>query len=119
IAGPYTTEHFAALGAEVIKIESSLRMDISRRLPPFADGIAGEERSGHNHSYNRGKKSITLNLTNPDAQKLALEIVRRSHVVVENFSYGALEKFGLGYEQMRAVNPDIIFVTSSGLGRTG
>src|SRR3712207_819069 len=103
IAGPFCTEHLVLMGAEVIKIESSEHMDISRRLTPFADGKQGEERSGHHHSYNRGKKSVTLNLARRTAQELALHIVQQSDIVVENFSFGQMEKFNLGYERLRAV----------------
>ena len=119
IAGPFCTEHLALMGAEVIKIESSVHTDLSRRLPPYAGGVPGIERSGHFGSYARGKKSVTLNLGNPLAQELALELIRHCDVVIENFSYGQMEKFKLGYDRLREANPRLIYVHSSGLGRSG
>lgn len=119
VAGPFCTQFLALMGAEVIKIESSVHTDINRRLPPGADGEMGIERSGLWHGLNLNKKSVTLNLTKPEAQDLAREIVRRCDIAIENFSFGQLEKFNLGYEQLRAVKPDLIMVTSSGLGRSG
>jgi crotonobetainyl-CoA:carnitine CoA-transferase CaiB-like acyl-CoA transferase len=77
------------------------------------------ERSGLFHGLNLNKKSVTLNLGHPEAQALAREIVRRCDIVIENFSYGQMEKFNLGYEQLKAVRPDLIMVSSSGLGRWG
>lgn len=119
IAGPYATQHLVQLGAEVIRIESAEHMDISRRLAPYADGVEGEERSGHNHGYNMGKKSVTLNLRRPEAQDLALEIVRRSDMLIENFSFGLMDRFNLGYRRLLEANPDIIYLSSSGMGRSG
>ncbi|MBI2766861.1 MAG: CoA transferase [Chloroflexi bacterium] len=119
IAGPYATEFLALLGAEVIKIESSVHTDVNRRLPPMADGIAGPERSGLWQGLNLNKKSVTLNLLKPEAQALAREIVSHCDIAIENFSFGQLEKFNLGYEDLKQVRPDLIMVTSSGLGRTG
>jgi crotonobetainyl-CoA:carnitine CoA-transferase CaiB-like acyl-CoA transferase len=119
IAGPFATQALALMGAEVIRIESSVHTDINRRLPPGADGVLGTERSGLWHGLNLNKKSVTLNLRKPEAQALAKEIVARCDVAIENFSYGQLEKFNLGYDGLTKVKPDLVFVTSSGLGRTG
>jgi len=119
IAGPYTTQALALMGAEVIKIESSVHTDINRRLPPAAEGILGTERSGLWHGLNLNKKSVTLNLRKPEAQALAKEIIAKCDVAIENFSYGQLEKFNLGYDELKKVKPDLVFVTSSGLGSTG
>ncbi len=119
VAGPFCTQFLALMGAEVIRIESAVHTDINRRLPPFANNEQGPERSGLWHGLNLNKKSVTLDLKQPEAQKLALEIVRRSDVVIENYSYGQLEKFNLGYERFCEVKPDIVMVTSSGLGRSG
>ncbi|OAI40905.1 hypothetical protein AYO38_04860 [bacterium SCGC AG-212-C10] len=119
IAGPYATEFLALLGAEVIKIESSVHTDVNRRLPPMADGIIGTERSGLWQGLNLNKKSITLNLQKPEAQQLAREIISQCDIAIENFSFGQLEKFNLGYEDLKKVKPDLVMVTSSGLGKTG
>lgn len=119
IAGPFATLALAMMGAEVIRIESSVHTDINRRLPPGAEGILGTERSGLWHGLNLNKKSVTLDLRRPEGQELAKELVRRSDIAIENFAFGQMEKFNLGYEELKKVKPDIIFVSSSGLGRTG
>jgi benzylsuccinate CoA-transferase BbsF subunit len=119
VAGPWCTQFLGLMGAEVIKIESSVHTDVNRRLPPAADGVLDTERSGLWQGLNLNKKSVTLNLKQPEAQKLVLDLVGQADIVVENFSYGQLEKFGLTYERFRERKPDIIMVSSAGLGRTG
>ncbi len=119
IAGPYCTQWLAVMGAEVIRVESSQHTDINRRLGPYADGVAGINRSGLWNGLNISKKSCTLNLTNPKAAEIAKELVKISDVVVENFGYGMMERFGLGYSLLRELKPDLVLVSSSGLGRTG
>lgn len=119
VAGPYATQALALLGAEVIKFESAVHTDLLRRIPPFFKDVAGPERAGLWQALNLGKKSVTLDLRQPRAQELCLEIVRQSDVIVENFAYGQMEEFNLTFERFRSVKPDIIMVTSSGLGRTG
>lgn len=106
LAGPLTTKALGALGAEVIKIESTTR-------PEFA------QRSGWFSVVNNNKASCTLNIKTEEAQRLIRELVAKSDVVVENFSAGVLDKYGLGYEDLRAIKPDIVFVSASGLGRSG
>lgn len=119
VAGPYCTLGLALMGAEVIRLETAAHTDINRRLPPMAEEIEGLERSGLWHGLNVGKKSVTLNLREPEAQELAKEIISQCDVAIENFSFGQLEKFNLGYEELKAVKPDLVMVRSSGLGRTG
>ncbi len=119
IAGPFTTLWLATMGAEVIKVESSVHTDLNRRLPPFADGVDGIDRSGLHHGLNMSKKSCTIDLTKTRGQELALDLVRQSDVVVENFAYGQMERFNLGYDRLREAKPDILFLTSAGLGKTG
>lgn len=119
IAGPFATMHMALMGADVIRIESGTHPDLNRRIPPFADGVGGIERSGLYHALNLSKRSCTIDLRTEGGQEIALDIVRRSDVVVENFAYGTMERFNLGWERLREVKPDLIMLTSSGLGRTG
>jgi crotonobetainyl-CoA:carnitine CoA-transferase CaiB-like acyl-CoA transferase len=119
VAGPWCTQFMGLMGAEVIKVESSVHTDVNRRLPPAADGILDTERSGLWQGLNLNKKSVTLNLKQPAARDLVLDLVRGADVVVENFSFGQLEKFGLSYERFQEVKHDIIMVSSAGLGRTG
>jgi len=119
-AGPICTMLLADMGAEVIKIESNRRLDTSRIVPPFPDGIQkGLDSGGQFNTYNRSKKSCTLDLTQPEAKEIARELVKVSDVVVENFSAGVMTRLGLGYEHCRAVKPDIIYLSLSGYGATG
>ena len=119
-AGPICTMLLADMGAEVIKIESSRRLDTSRIIPPFPDGIQrGVDSGGQFNTYNRSKKSCTLDLTQPEAIEIARQLVDVSDVVVENFSAGVMARLGLDYEACRAVKPDIIYLSLSGYGATG
>lgn len=106
MAGPMTTKMLAAMGAEVIKVESSLR-------PEYTD------RAGWFAVTNNTKRSCTINITLPAGQELVHRLVAISDVVVENFSAGVLPKYRLGYDHLRAVRPDLIYVSASGVGRTG
>jgi benzylsuccinate CoA-transferase BbsF subunit len=119
IAGPFCTQILGLMGAEVIRVESGVHTDVNRRLPPFADGTMGTERSGLWQGLNLNKKSVTLDLRKPEAQELAIELVRRADIALENFAFGQFEKFNLSYERFRDVKPDIIMARSSGLGRWG
>lgn len=119
IVGPYSTQWLAMMGAEVIRIESTLRMDILRRQPPFADGVQGADRSGLFNGLNMSKKSCTLDLRRPEAIELARRLIKVSDVVVEQFSYGMMDRFGLSFESLRQLKPDLVLVSVSGMGRTG
>ena len=119
IAGPYGTYLLARMGAEVIKIEGLDPIDHIRDNPPFAGNVPGPNRSGFFNMLNAGKKSVTLQLTDAEHLRIAKEIVAASDVVVESFSYGTMEKFGLGYDELRRVKPDIILVSCSGFGQEG
>ncbi|HZQ38620.1 MAG TPA: CoA transferase, partial [Dehalococcoidia bacterium] len=118
-AGPVATLQLAHLGADVIKIESTGRLDTVRSLPPMWQEERGINRSGYFNQYNQGKRSIALNLKQPDALELAYELVRRSDVVADNFSAGVMERMGLGYERLRQLKPDIIQISLAGHGQTG
>ena len=113
-AGPFAGMLLAALGAEVIKVESAARLDITRR--PHA--MYGKPPSSF-EQVNAGKRSVTLNLKEPRALELAYELVRRSDVVLENFRPGVMARLGLDYPQLREVKPDIIMVSLSSNGQTG
>ncbi len=107
IAGPVCTRILGALGAEVIKIETRSRPELSRR-----DAYSYE-------ILNTSKKSVTLDMKKPRAQELARELVRRGDLVMENFGPGVMDRLGLGYSQLQQVRPDIIMLSISGLGRSG
>jgi benzylsuccinate CoA-transferase BbsF subunit len=119
-AGPYCTMHLAHLGAEVIKIESQGRVDITRRLPMYPKGMkGGVNRSGLFNQWSLGKKSLLLNLDKPEALALAKELIKKSDVVVDNFATGVMERLGLSYEDLRKIKPDIIVASITGYGHTG
>lgn len=119
-AGPHLTQWLAVMGAEVIKAETHLRIDFMRQIgiPP------GHKRDDFNAgtafaSLNYGKKSITLNMNEPRAKELARDLVKISDVVTENFGGAILERWGLGYEELKKIKPDIIYYAGSGYGRSG
>ena len=119
-AGPICTMVLADMGAEIIKIESNRRIDVCRVIPPFPDGIrGGVNRGGQFNTYNRNKKSCTLNLTQPKAVEITKQLVALSDVVVENFSPPVMARLGLDYEVCRTIRPDIIYLSLSGYGATG
>jgi formyl-CoA transferase len=120
IAGPFAARMFGEFGAEVIKVET----------PAGADGTGGGDplrswrhlRDGNSLWWtvqSRNKQSIALNLKDPRAQAIALELALQADVVIENYRPGVLEKWGLGYEQLKALNPAIVMVRLSGYGQTG
>lgn len=117
-AGPFCTMQLAHLGADVIKVESSKRPDTVRGLVP-ADNVPGVNRAGYFNQYNQGKRSIQLDLRNPEGLAIALQLAAVSDVVTENFSAGVMTRLGLGYEQLKAVKPDLIMISLSGYGATG
>ena len=113
-AGPFAGMILASLGADVIKIESAARLDITRR--PHA--MYGKPPSSF-EQVNASKRSVTLNLKESRALELAYDLVRISDVVLENFRPGVMDRLGLGYPQLREIKPDIIMVSLSSNGQTG
>jgi formyl-CoA transferase len=122
LAGPWAAQNLADLGAEVIKVERPIKGDDSRAFaPPFLKDEQGNttKESAYYCAANRGKKSITVNLSHPDGQKLVLELARGVDVIVENYKVGDLARYGLGYEDIKAINPGIIYCSVTGFGQTG
>ena len=122
LAGPWAAQNLADLGAEVIKVERPIKGDDSRAFaPPFLKDEQGNttKESAYYCAANRGKKSITVNLSHPDGQKLVLELARGVDVIVENYKVGDLARYGLGYEDIKAINPRIIYCSVTGFGQTG
>ena len=113
-AGPFAGLMLAELGAQVIKVESSARLDITRR--PHT--MYGKPPSNF-EQVNANKLSVCLNLKEPQAVELALQLVRLSDLVLENFRPGVMDRLGLGYEHLRRVRPDIILISISSNGQTG
>lgn len=118
-AGPFGTKVFADFGAEIIKVESMTRPDPVRTGGPFKDGIRGANRSGYFASRNSGKKSVALNLKTEAGRDLVHQLVAQSDVVSNNFGPGAMERLGFGYDALRAIKPDIIFLSMPMYGEDG
>jgi benzylsuccinate CoA-transferase BbsF subunit len=118
-AGPVTGQTLSFLGAEVYKIESRARVDMTRGLPPFAEGIRDPNRSLSNHACWAGNGSITLNLKKPEARDLAKQLIARCDVVVENFGPGVMNNLDLGYEELCKVRPDLVMFSMPAAGLSG
>lgn len=113
-SGPFCTMNLADHGAEVIKVEFPRTGEQSRTWGPFKNG-----KSGYFNFLNRNKKGITLNLKHEKGKQILTELIRHADVIVENFKVGTLEKLGLGYDVLKAVNPKLIYASISGFGLTG
>jgi crotonobetainyl-CoA:carnitine CoA-transferase CaiB-like acyl-CoA transferase len=114
LAGPFCTMMLGDMGADVVKIEEPEQGDETRAWLPFWNG-----ESSIFLAFNRNKRSLSLNLKEPEAVEIVLSLVRDADVMIESFRAGALERMGLGYAAVRAVKPDIVYCTISGYGRTG
>lgn len=114
LAGPYCGMMFADMGAEVIKVENPKTGDDARMNAPIVNG-----ESAYFMNLNRNKRGITLNLKHPKGKEIFLELVKQSDVVLENYRPGVMEKLGLGYEDLRKINPRIIYGAVSGFGHFG
>jgi crotonobetainyl-CoA:carnitine CoA-transferase CaiB-like acyl-CoA transferase len=115
---PYATAWLGALGADVIKIESSMRPDLVRLLSG-TDGKTAMNRSGIFNGINFSKRSLSLNLATPEAREIARRLVRISDVATENFTSRTLRSMGLAYEDLRQLRPDLIMLSGTSLGQTG
>jgi len=117
MSAPYCTMLLADAGAEVIKIERPGRGDPRRSIPPYATDEHGRRVAGGFIGYNRNKKSLALNLREEEGCQILKQLVEVSDAVVENLRPGAMDKLGLGYEQLKAVNPRLVYSAISGFGR--
>ena len=114
LAGPFCSLMLADMGAEVVKIEPPGLGDDSREWPPLQGG-----ESCYFVSFNRNKRSIVIDLASPEGQTIFRSMVESADVVVENYRTGVMERWGLGYEDLRAINPRLVYCAISGFGRTG
>ena len=114
LAGPFTGMLLADMGADVIKLEIPGRGDDSRQFPPFI----GEE-SMYYVNLNRGKKSITINLKTEEGKNIFKELIEQCDVLLENFRPGTMDKLGLGYEELKEINPRLVYAAISGFGQYG
>jgi formyl-CoA transferase len=122
LAGPWAGQNLADLGAEVIKVERPKKGDDSRAFgPPWLKDAQGRDtaESAYFACANRGKKSLTLDLANAQGQALARELAAKCDVLLENFKFGDLDRYGLGYAQLSKANPGLIYCSVTGFGHTG
>ena len=126
LAGPYCTLLLAGLGADVIKIEPPGKGDLHRRFPPFLGpkGASGQPQTDEDMGVfmlhrARNKKSITLDLYQPEGRALFKELCRKADIVVENYSPGVMDEMEAGYDVLRQLNPGLILCSISGFGQTG
>jgi len=114
LPGPYATMMLADMGAEVVRVESPDRMDLARMMPPHDAGVSTA------HGYlNRGKQSLALNLKDPESVARVKALVPEFDVVIEQFRPGVMARFGLDYDSLRAIRPDLIYCSITGYGQTG
>lgn len=112
--GPFATVMLADMGAEVIKVEERTQGDLGRALGRAADGFCA-----YFEAHDRNKKSITIDVRRPEGKEIALKLVERVDVVAHNFRPGVMDRLGLGYEALQAVNPRLIYASASGFGLDG
>ncbi len=114
LPGPFATLMLADLGADVIHVESPTRVDLVRVAPPYADGQATA------HAYlNRNKQSITLDLKDPASIEQVKQLIAEFDIVVEQFRPDVMQRLGLGYDDLKAINPRLIYCSITGYGQTG
>mgnify|MGYP000126743842 CR=1 FL=1 len=117
--GPTVTKYLADHGAEVIRIESATYPEALRRAGPFVDDVPGLDRSGYYANFNSSKLGVSINLRHPKGQELARRLVAHCDVVAESFTPGTMAKFGLDYERLRQVRPDLVMISMPLFGQTG
>ncbi|WP_395406480.1 CaiB/BaiF CoA transferase family protein [Pseudoduganella sp. UC29_106] len=122
LAGPWCSQNLADLGADVIKIERPGAGDDTRAWgPPYAKDAAGTDttEAAYYLSANRGKRSVTVDISKPEGQALIRELAKHSDVVLENYKVGQLKKYGLDYDSLKAVKPDLVYCSVTGFGQDG
>ncbi|MGH8416723.1 MAG: CaiB/BaiF CoA transferase family protein [Pseudomonas sp.] len=114
LPGPFASLLLADMGAEVLRIESPTRLDLLRVLPPHDHGVSAS------HAYlNRNKRSLALDLKQPQAVEVIKRLVAEYDIVLEQFRPGVMDRLGIGYETLKAINPRLIYVAITGYGQTG
>lgn len=117
LAGPFCTMLLGDLGAEVIKVENPSGGDDTRQWGPPWAGDSG--LSAYFASVNRNKRSLTLNLKTQSGRDLARQLAAKSHILIENFKVGQMAEFGLGYDDLKVINPALVYCSITGFGQTG
>jgi len=116
LPGPYATMMLADLGADVLRIVSGSRPDLTDFMPPF---LSGRNLSCVAATLGRGKRSMTLNLKDPRAVKIVMQLIKGHDILIEQFRPGVMARLGLDYETLRAVSPSLIYCSLTGYGQTG
>ena len=123
LAGPWSTQILADLGADVVKVEAPGRGDDTRAWgPPFLQGPDGQDEIGTSAYYlaaNRNKRSIAVDFASPEGAALLRQLATKADIVIENFKVGGLKKYGLDWESLRTVKPNLVYCSVTGFGQTG
>lgn len=117
--GPTVSKYLADNGAEVIRVESSTYPETLRRVGPFVDNKPGIDNSGYYANFNSSKKCVSVNLKHPRGRELVKRFIATCDIVTESFTPGTMDRFGLGYESLREVRPDILMISMPLYGKTG
>jgi benzylsuccinate CoA-transferase BbsF subunit len=119
MVGPLTLKFFADYGATVVRVETSLRPCVTRTSAPFKDNVPGINRSGYYNHFSANMMSLSLNMNTPQGLGVAKDLIAWADVVMENFTPGVMDKWGLGYEELKKIKPGIIMVRQNGFGIEG
>src|SRR5690349_18201055 len=121
LAGPWSSQILADMGADVIKVERSGEGDDTRTWgPPFVENAEGESQGAtYFHSTNRGKRSIAIDFNRGQDLDVVRRLIADADIVIENFKVGTLKKYGLDYATLSAINPGLIYCSITGFGQTG
>ncbi|MDA5194187.1 CaiB/BaiF CoA transferase family protein [Govanella unica] len=119
LAGPWAGQTLADLGADVIKVESPQGDDTRSWGPPFINNPDGSKDAAYFHATNRGKRSVVIDFTTPDGQAEVRRLVAEADVLIENFKVGGLQKYGLDYASLKALNPRLVYCSITGFGQDG
>lgn len=114
LAGPYASMMLAELGADVVEIEHPVTGDETRVWPPIVNGVGG-----YFATINRSKRSVAIDLKRPEGVQIVLDLAREADVVMQSFTPGVADRLGVGYDAIRAINPDVIYYSVSGFGQDG
>jgi crotonobetainyl-CoA:carnitine CoA-transferase CaiB-like acyl-CoA transferase len=121
LAGPWAGQLLADLGADVVKVERSKTGDDTRAWgPPFVEGADGSNLgAGYYHSCNRGKRGVIADFETPEGQQIVRQLAAYADVLIENFKFGGLKKYGLDYDSLKKINPKLIYCSITGFGQNG
>jgi crotonobetainyl-CoA:carnitine CoA-transferase CaiB-like acyl-CoA transferase len=117
--GPFMSTYLGSFGAQAVKVETKLKPDIMRVSTPYKDGISGVDRAGLFNTFNCGKYSIALNLNHPRQKEVTDKLLKWADVMIEGFTVGVKERWGLDYPSVSKINPQIIMLSTTSQGQTG